>query len=442
MRAIALVFFLALSAAGQVQPVTGLAADETHRHFDGVITAKVKDSQGRPLPGEWVILNGHTSGETAQEVSRHAAANAGGGQVRFDSLPNGAYGLEVRMAGRSLDPPNAGRIQLEGPDAESEVDLIVRRRPVLTGRVVDERGLPMHNAKVQTLGVITRNGEEFLGAGRNVRTDDRGVYRITLEDPGRYWLMATHVERSFPRGSAPRPTGMAFYPNSPDLLTAVAAEISFDQLEVSFDITLSAAPNTNFNARVLSGPQNSPCTRCRYSLRRVEGPHDYELVGGGTGRRAGFGYRGIPAGQYRIYVQDNGDYRGWWAISEVTVPEGRPIEFMISTGPPVMVTGRVTLENPPAEAPREYRERKDAIRVSLNHVGNHFFSMQDGSAGSLELALDQSEVTLGPLPPEKFRLQVWVGGGAGYLAAVLRGGRRLASPILDFSQPGGWTALV
>ena len=58
--------------------------------------------------------------------------------------------------------------------------------------------------------------------------------------------------------------------------------------------------------------------------RRVEGAREYELVSGSTGRRSGLGYRGIPAGQYRIYLQDNGDYRGWWAISEVTVPEARP----------------------------------------------------------------------------------------------------------------------
>ena len=437
MRVTPLFVLLALlAAAGQTQPVTDPPPAETKAN--GIIIVGVKDAKGRPVPGAWVILNGRTSGETAQEVSRSAAVSAGG-QVRFSDLPNGGYRLDVRMAGHSLDRPTTRRLQLEGPDAEAEVDLILRRRPVLTGRVVDESGAPMYNAAVQALRVVTNEGEESLAAGRRLRTDDRGVFRTTLEEPGHYWVMATHVERSFPRGSAPQPTGMAFYPNSPDLLTAVAAELSFDQLEVSFDITLPDAPNTDFKAQVVSGPQRSPCIRCNYSLRRVEGAREYELVSGSTGRRSGLGYRGIPAGQYRIYLQDNGDYRGWWAISEVTVPEGRPVKFLITTGPPVMVTGRVTLENPPPETLRLHRERKDAIQVNLQNVGDHFFHMQRGSTGRAELPLDRPEITLGPMSPEKFRLEASISGG--YLASVSRGGRSLASPILDFSQPGGWTDL-
>ena len=438
MRVVLLGALLALPAAmAQTQPASGPATVETRA--DGVITVRVKDSQGRPLPGAWVTLRGHTRDETPQEISRHSAANAGG-QVRFDKLPNGSYGLGAPMAGRSLAQGMQGHVLLDGAEAGGEVELILRRRPVLTGRVVDQRGTPMYNAKVKSLRLVANDGVESIVIGRELTTDDRGVYRTTLEEPGAYWLMASHMETPFPRGSAPQPTGIAFYPNSPDLLTANAVEMAFDQPEASFDITLPAAPNTNLNAYVFSGPLGSPCTTCRYSLRLVAGPHSFELIGGGSGEQAKFGYRGIPAGLYRIYVQDNEGHAGWWASSEVTVPEGRRVEVAISTGPPVMVAGKVTLENPPVEALREYRDRKDAITVRLDEVGSHFFAVQ-GSNRRAELALDQSEIDLGLLPPEKFRLVVRVEGGGGYLAAVSRGGRDLASPILDFAEPGGWADL-
>ena len=72
------------------------------------------------------------------------------------------------------------------------------------------------------------------------------------------------------------------------------------------------------------------------------------------------------------------------------------------------VAGKVTLENPPLEALREYHDPKRAITVRLNHAGNQFFST--GSNGDAELALDQSEIDLGNLPPEKFRLVVRAAG--------------------------------
>ncbi len=311
---------------------------------------------------------------------------------------------------------------------------------MLTGRVVDERGAPMYNATVKALRLVANDGVESIVGGERLKTDDRGVYRTTLEEPGAYWLMASHMETPFPRGSAPRSTGIAFYPNSPDLLTAAAVEMAFDQPEASFDITLPAAPDTNLNAYLFSGPRGSPCTACGYSLRLVAGAHSFELIGGGGGEKAKFGYRGIPAGLYRVYVQDSEGHQGWWARSEVAVPEGRAVEVAINTRPPVSVAGRVTLENPPLEALRQLHDPRRAITVRLNNVGNHFFSVR-GSNRNAELALDQSEIDLGLLPPEKFRLVVRVGHGQSYLTAVSRGGRPLASPILDFSQPGEWTDL-
>jgi hypothetical protein len=108
---------------------------------------------------------------------------------------------------------------------------------------------------------------------------------------------------------------------------------------------------------------------------------------------------------------------------------------------PVAVSGRITLEDPPAEAIEQARERPDAVIVQLNQIGNHFFAVRDGSGARTELPLGQSEFTLGPLPPEKFRVEVFVQNANAYLAGVARQGRDLNSPVLDFSQPGSWNNL-
>jgi hypothetical protein len=307
--------------------------------------------------------------------------------------------------------------------------------------VVDERGTPLLNAQVQAFRLSSNDGEPYLNQVQGASTDDRGVYRLSVHEAGRYWIMAFHMEPSFPRGSAPRSTGVVFYPNSPDLLASLPADLSFDQPEATLDIMLPPAARTEVAAGILSGPDSRPCTRCRYSLQRVEGPFRYELTSGQTGRDAGFDTRGVPPGQYQIYVQDDGGHQGWWAIEEAALVEDRTTALTIQTQPPIVVSGRVTLEDPPAEAIEQARERPDAVSVQLNPFGNQFFSARDGSGSRAELRLEQSEFTLAPLPPEKFRVEVLVQNANGYLAGMALQGRDLTSPFLDFSQPGPWNNL-
>ncbi|MDA1315099.1 MAG: carboxypeptidase-like regulatory domain-containing protein [Acidobacteria bacterium] len=439
MKSSVLFVILALPAAAQLRPLPEAAQAEVAPQTDGVITAKVVDARGRPIAGAWVVLKGYIGARGATESSHQGTSNAGG-QVRFSSLPNGHYRFEVQMAGYRHERAGGSDAQLNGPEAEQEVELLLLRRPVMKGRVVDGRGEPMYNATVNVLMRTRVDGVESVVQQASARTDDRGVYRITLPDPGRYWLMATHMEASFPRGSAPHPTGVTFYPNSPDLLTAAAVEVRPDQPETAFDIMLTNAPDTQISARIVSGSGGGPCIRCRYSLRRAEGSFNYELVGGGTARTGGFQYTGLPAGRYVIYVEDGRGSSGWWATAEANMVEGRPVALVIETSPPTYLSGRVKLEGPPVQVLEANRERDDAVQISLEARGRPFFHAPS-EALSVQLKLDEREFELGPLPPEKFRVEARVLGGGGYLSGLSLAERPVDSPLLDFSQAGGWSNL-
>ena len=439
MKTSILFVILALPAAAQLQPLPDVGRADVTPQTDGVITAKVVDARGRPLAGAWVVLKGHIGVRGATEIFRQGTSNAGG-QVRFSSLPNGHYRFEVQMAGHAQERAGGRRVQLDGPEAEEEVEVLLLRRPVLTGRVVDGRGEPMYNATVNVLMRTRVDGAESVVQRGSATTDDRGIFRKALDDPGRYWLLATHMEASFPRGSAPHATGVTFYPNSPDLLTAAAVEVSADQPETAFDITLTDAPDTQISARILAGSSGGPCIRCRYSLRRAEGPFSYELVGGGTARIGGFAYRGLPAGHYVISVEEGTGSLGWWAMAEANVVEGRPVALGIKTNPPIYLSGRVKLEGRPVQVLEANRERDDAVRISLEPRGRPFFHAP-GEALRVQLKLDESEFELGPLPPEKFRLEASVLSAGGYLSGLSRAGRPVRSPLLDLSQAGDWTNL-
>ncbi len=424
--------------SGSARP--GGIAEESGHTLDGEIVAKVIDSAGNSVTGAQVILRGISAAN--QSVTRISGSDAAG-RIRFDDLPNGAFRAQVLMAGHSLDPASAHRVELQGDNARGRMELRLFRRPVLAGRVVDEQGEPMPETRIQLFFLATNDGELVVAPGQSTITDDRGTYRTSVARPGRYWVMATHMEASFPLGSAPQSTGTVFYPNSPDLLFAQFADLEFNQPDTRFDITLPPAPRTAITAGLLSGPEGRPCAQCAFSLRRVEGPYEYEWIHGEIGGRLpGFEYRGIPAGDYRILVEDrDNDTPGWWAIEDVTLVEDDPVALAIATQPPVVIPGCVALENPPLGWLAENRELADSVNVQLTPVGEQFFSVQDALTTRVELSPKQLEFKLGPMPPGKFRLEAWVKGTDGYLAGVAQEGRGLASPVLDFSQAGDWTNL-
>ncbi|MDA0203738.1 MAG: carboxypeptidase-like regulatory domain-containing protein [Acidobacteria bacterium] len=440
MRTVFLFVALVVAARAQ-QPPPGLSPQEPKLFSDGVISGTVTDSRSEPLAGAWVVLEGYTRSEKPERIARHASSDAAG-SVRFANLPNGAYRFTAQMAGRHFEWRGPS-VTLGGAKAEGRFDLVLPRKPVLTGRIFDEAGFPLERARVQTLRHTFNDGVQFLMRGESAATDDRGIFRIVLREPGRYWLMVSHTERSFPFGSAPRSTGVAFYPNSPDLLTATAVEVAFDQPEQTLDLTLPVAPATALTSAIVSGPAGKPCLQCRYSLRRIEGAFSYEIVGGATSREPGFNYFGIPPGLYRIYVEDQGvNNLGWWGVAETVVADGRPSEALIATQPPMPISGKIVLHEPPSELPELSPEAGDPIRINLGQPnGSDFFSMRGRSRSHVQLPFEEAEFSLGPVPPGRYRFQVSVQGASAYLAGISRQGRPLVSPVLDLSQPGPWTNL-
>lgn len=407
---------------------------------DGRIAFTVTDGTGAPVGGALIVLNGSTTGEKPKQIMRHGATDAAG-VVRFAGLPNGYYRVESHTAGHSLDPSRQPQVQLEGLKANVASEVRLFRRPVLTGRVVNSRGIPVLRAIVSLERRTTDAGRPGITQATRAMTDDRGVFRIAVQEPGRFWVKASATEASFPRGSAPAPTGVVFYPGSPDLLGAQPVDLGWDQPEMRVDITLPPAPRTQLAVAIVSGPGQAPCGRCRYSLRRVEGPYSYEIIGGQTGNRPGFDYRGIPAGGYRIYVEDYQRNRGWWAIAESALVEGRPTELVVATQPPILLSGRIVLEDPPAELMEQNRDREDAVSVTAETVGRMFFGGPPSVVNPRSLPLDDLNFELGPLAPERFRLRVVLKGANGYVAGVSRQGRALPAGILDLAGPGPWTDL-
>jgi hypothetical protein len=154
----------------------------------------VSSDLGRGVARARVVLSGGD-----QRVTRTALSDAQG-QFNFTQLGPGEYTLQVSKPGY-LDSqfgqkqPGSGRpgtaIRLAAGQRMERIALTLARGGVITGIVRDEAGEPAFGTQVRVFRWVMRSGERTLQASGGATTDDRGVYRAAVLQPGEYVVSAT-----------------------------------------------------------------------------------------------------------------------------------------------------------------------------------------------------------------------------------------------------------
>jgi hypothetical protein len=140
------------------------------------VAVRVLGVRGEPVEQAAVTLSG--VGEGRGETVREEGTDARGG-VHFGGLVPGSYLARARAPGYLLSEP----VPVEAWDEESmPVTLVLREGLTLSGRVRDERGVPVGKAEVVLMGE---------GEGTSVssaRTDAQGRFTLSGLVPGRVQL--------------------------------------------------------------------------------------------------------------------------------------------------------------------------------------------------------------------------------------------------------------
>ncbi len=113
------------------------------------------------------------------------------GIFRFDGIPEGKYGFTVQKPQFTLAP---GTDLLDAPS--ESVRLSLSPLGVITGRVVDQDGLPLRGVNVYALSSRIQEGLRVTATDRDVTTDDRGMYRLWNLSPGSYLVKASGFSAS------------------------------------------------------------------------------------------------------------------------------------------------------------------------------------------------------------------------------------------------------
>ena len=158
----------------------------------------------------------------------------GDGRFELRNLPAGEYRLTASKSGfvsltfGQRRPFEAVEVIALEPDQKVTASMALPRAGAITGRIVDNSGEPLEQARVQALRVRTVEGHKRLQpTGPVDLTDDTGAFRLYGLAPGDYFVSATPREPAEPISPADA-TGWAFkstltnyYPGTANLAEAL-----------------------------------------------------------------------------------------------------------------------------------------------------------------------------------------------------------------------------
>lgn len=168
-------------------------------------------AQGPRLAGTAVLRGRVSAADTGRPLARaritavplepgignRSVLTGNDGRYEIGQLPAGRYTITAARSGyltlksgqrRPLEP--ARPIQIADAVIVERLDFTLPRASVLAGRVTDETGEAIADARVFIMRARFVEGQRQLVAVETATTDDRGDYRTTV-DPGVYFVMAT-----------------------------------------------------------------------------------------------------------------------------------------------------------------------------------------------------------------------------------------------------------
>ena len=373
---------------------------------------------GEPIQSARILLSlGAVSG-----TFRRPGATDGGGRFLFTNLPAGRYKVQFTKAGYRRSGNRLGDVTLREDQKVTDLDIRLLPGGVITGRVLDPEGEPVYQAQVQLHAIAYRDGESIMTRAGQVRTDDRGMYRLYGLRAGKYILSAWPPARGTPAGELYAGTTVAYFPAAPTPSGALPVRMTWGQELAKAEIRLSDRPTFSVIGAAVDATRAEPCSDCVIFIARVDGAYFERLpITARTSSEGVFVLQGLGSGFYKIVCRKGS--RGAVAQQTVEIRHEDLADVVLTLGSGQTSSGTVVLEDPP-----------DAINIGRLTVAISpvqalsFWPVRDGDVES------DGRFQLREVPAERYQFEV-IGLPAGaYLKALRIGKQLLARPQVSATE--------
>jgi hypothetical protein len=275
------------------------------------------------------------------------------GRFEFKDLPAGRWNLTASKAGymtlrygqkRSFEAGSP--IEVADAQVMERADFSLPRGAAITGRIFDEYGDPVANARVQVLRYQTVQGQRRLTpAGAGDQTDDTGSYRLYGLSPGDYYISATLRGGNGPflddNNGDSTSYAATYYPGTGSITEAQRVTLGVGQEQPNVNFALQPVRTVKITGTALSS-MGTALSNGMVTLMPAEGvggpgggPVMFTFGGNGRVRPDGsFTIANVAPGNYTLMaVAGPGGGRGGGFALRIGGPGGAADEIEMATMP-------------------------------------------------------------------------------------------------------------
>ena len=331
---LSLLILLSLVAGAQSQSTV----DKT---LTSTISGKVTVG-GKGLPGLIVGLALSDRFRSNFRATRLRSTTDEEGKYRITKVPPGTY--EVIVASPIFVSPEGRKALIVGKNETLEnVDITLLRGGVVTGKVTDADGQPVIEEMVNLTATTSEHRVPYF---RNVRTDDRGIYRAYGVPAGKYKVSAGIDPGSSLGRQSQGQRQRTYHPSAVDPDAAFVIDVSEGNEATNVDIKFAGQAQTyTARGRIVDGDTNQPMPNARIGVQTFHQHYSSAMGRVAEATKNGeFKLENLPPGKYGVFSEPpaGSDWHSEAVDFEVT---DRDVEgLLIKTSRGASVLGVVVLE--------------------------------------------------------------------------------------------------
>jgi hypothetical protein len=377
-------------------------------------------------------------GET--EPTTYSTQSNSGGQFALKDIEPGKYLLTANRSGYihftygARDPMRPGAaLSLIRQQHMTDLALKLTPQAVIMGRIMDDEGEPVENARVALQGYRYINGrKQLMATGGGNTTNDLGEYRVFGVAPGKYYLSAAMLAEQMFAGNRSASAGPeedfvpTYYPGTVDPAAASQLDVPAGGQLRGIDLVLSKGRTVHVKGHITHGLPGRQNVSIFLTPRNNFGPMRAPMRNNRIDAAGNFDIGDVRPGQYYLTAGLNeGGMNRRQARVPVDVGAANVEGLNIVIGPGITVKGHLRAEGDSAAV--------DLSKVQLNLQPREPGGIMFGPAGQGKPNAD-GLFEFSNAAPDRYTLFVFGLPSGAYVKAIRSGQVDVLASGLDLTS--------